>query len=98
VPGLLQIEDYARAIFESGNPPLEPAAIEHRVEAGIRRQDLLARDDAPLFHCIVDEAALRRPVGGPAVIRAQLERIIEVPSLPKATFQVMPFAVGGHPG
>jgi hypothetical protein len=98
VPGLLQVEGYARAIFESGDPPLDPAAIGHRIEARIRRQALLTGDDAPLFHYIVDEGALRRTVGGPAVMRAQLARIIEVASLPKVTFQLIPFDVGAHPG
>lgn len=98
VPGLLQIEGYARAIFESGDPPIDPAAIERRIEARIRRQALLKREDGPLFHCIVDEAALRRPIGGAAVMRDQLARIIEAASLPRVTFQVIPFAVGAHPG
>ncbi len=98
VPGLLQIEGYARAIFESGDPPLDPPTLEGRIKARIRRQALLARDDAPMFHCIVDEGALRRAIGGPAVMRGQLARIIEAASLPKVTFQVIPFEVGAHPG
>lgn len=97
VPGLLQVEGYARAIFEFADPPLDPPAIERRIEARIRRQALLARDDAPLLHSIVDEGALRRPIGGPAVMRAQLARIIEAAGQPKVTFQVIPFEVGAHP-
>ncbi len=98
VTGLLQVEGYARAIFESGDPPLDSAVLERRVEARIRRRSLLMRDDAPPLHCIMDESALRRPIGGPVVMRAQLERIIEVASLPKVTYQLIPFAVGAHPG
>lgn len=98
VPGLLQVEGYARAIFESGDPPLDPAVIARRIEARIRRQGLLERDDAPLLHCIIDEGALRRPIGGPAVMQAQLARIAAVAALPKVTFQVIPLAVGAHPG
>jgi transcriptional regulator with XRE-family HTH domain len=98
VPGLLQVEGYARAIFESGDPPLDPSALKLRIDARIRRQALLERDDGPLFHCIVDEGALHRLIGGPAVMRAQLARIEEAISLPKITFQVIPFAVGAHPG
>lgn len=98
IPGLLQVEGYARAIFESGDPPLQPAELERRLEARIRRQALLARDDGPPFHCIVDEAAVRRAVGGHDVMRAQLGRIAEAASLPKITFQVIPFAAGAHPG
>lgn len=98
IPGLLQIEGYARAIFESGDPALDPGEVEQRVSARIRRQALLDRDDGPLFHCIVDEAALRRPVGGPAVMRAQLSRVVEAAGLPNITVQIIPFAVGAHPG
>lgn len=98
VPGLLQIEAYARAIFESGEPSLDPAALQQRIQARVRRQALLERDDPPPLHCIVDEGALRRPIGGPAVMRAQLARIIEAAELPTVTFQVLPFAVGAHPG
>jgi transcriptional regulator with XRE-family HTH domain len=98
VPGLLQVEGYARAIFESGDPTLYPAALERRIEARMRRQALLTRHDAPRFYCIVDEGALRRAVGGTAVMRVQLARIIEVASLPNVTFQLIPFEVGAHPG
>lgn len=98
VPGLLQVEGYARAIFQAGDPPLDTSAIEGRIQARIRRQALLDRDDAPLLHCILDEGALRRPIGGPAVMHAQLARVISAAGLPKVTFQVIPFAVGAHPG
>jgi transcriptional regulator with XRE-family HTH domain len=98
IPGLLQVEGYARAIFESGDPPLEPVALEQRIEVRIRRQAILARHDAPSFRCVIDEAALRRAVGGPAVMRVQLARIVEVASMPNVTFQLIPFSVGAHPG
>lgn len=98
VTGLLQVEGYARAIFQAGEPPLDEVTIERRVEARIKRQVLLTQDDGPLFHCVLDEGALRRPVGGPAVMRAQLERIIERASLPKVTFQLIPLDLGAHPG
>jgi len=89
VSGLLQVEGYARAIFESGDPPLEPAAIAQRIEARTRRQALLAQDDGPLFRCIIDEGALRRLIGGAAVMRAQLARVIEAARLPRVTIQVV---------
>jgi transcriptional regulator with XRE-family HTH domain len=98
VTGLLQVEGYARAILEAAEPPLDETTIEQRVEARIKRQVLLTQDDGPSFHCILDEGALRRPVGGPAVMRAQLERIIERASLPKVTFQIIPLDLGAHPG
>jgi transcriptional regulator with XRE-family HTH domain len=98
IPGLLQVEGYARAIFESGDPPLDLPALEQRVAARMRRQVLLARADGPPFNCIVDEAALRRPVGGLTVMRSQLSRIVEAAALPNVTFQIIPFEVGAHPG
>jgi len=97
VTGLFQVEDYARAIFEVAEPPLDRSTIEQRVEARIKRQVLLTQDDGPMFHCILDESALRHNVGGSAVMRAQLERIIEVASLPKVTFQLIPLEIGAHP-
>jgi transcriptional regulator with XRE-family HTH domain len=98
VTGLLQVEGYARAILQAHEPPFDDATIEQRVEARIKRQALLRQDGGPLFHCILDEGALRRPVGGPAVMRAQLERIIERASLPRVTFQLIPLDTGAHPG
>jgi transcriptional regulator with XRE-family HTH domain len=98
VPGLLQVKAYARAIFESGDPPLEPAAIEQRIEARVRRQALLTQADGPLFHCIIDEGALRRSIGGIPVMRTQLSRIIAAAELPKVTIQILPLEIGAHPG
>ena len=98
VSGLLQVEDYARAILQAVEPPLDNATIELQVEARIRRQALLTKDKGPRFHCILDEGALRRPVGGPAVMRAQLERIIDRAGLGKVTFQLIPLGLGAHPG
>ena len=98
IAGLLQVEGYARAIFEENDPPLDLAAMDQRTEARLRRQALLTQDDPPLFHYITDEVALHRPVGGPAVMREQLARVLEVSRLPNVTFQVIPLAVGAHPG
>ena len=98
VSGLLQVEGYARAILRAHVPPFDDATIEQRVEARIKRQAVLTQDGGPLFDCILDEGALRHPIGGPAVMRAQLERIIERASLPKVTFQVIPLDTGAHPG
>jgi transcriptional regulator with XRE-family HTH domain len=98
VPGLLQVEGYARAIFEVSEPPYSPAAIEHQIQARIRRQALLEADSAPLLHYVIDEIALRRPIGGSAVMAAQLARIIKVAGMPNVTFQIIPLSVGAHPG
>lgn len=97
VTGLLQVESYARAILEAADPPLDPAGIEQRIEARVKRQALLEQDVGPVLHCILDEGALHRPIGGAAVMRDQLARIVEVATLPKVTFQLIPLAIGAHP-
>jgi transcriptional regulator with XRE-family HTH domain len=97
VNGLLQVEGYARAIFEAAEPPLDRATIHQRIEGRIKRQDLLTRDDGPDFRLILDESALHRPVGDPGVMRAQIARIIEAASLPRVEFQLIPLEVGAHP-
>jgi len=71
--------------------------VERRVALRLRRQALLEREGAPRLWAVVDEAALRRPVGGPKVMRAQLERLIEASKLPNITLQVLPFGAGAHP-
>ena len=75
---------------------LLPAEIERRVSLRIARQELLSKPDAPRLWAVVDEAALRRPIGGREVMRAQLERLIEVTKEPNVTLQVVPFSSGGH--
>jgi transcriptional regulator with XRE-family HTH domain len=97
VPGLLQTEDYMRAVVGGGHLDDLPEEAEHRVQLRLGRQTLLEREDAPRLWAVVDEAALRRPVGGPEVMRAQLERLIEATKLPNVTLQVLPFGAGAHP-
>jgi Domain of unknown function (DUF5753)/Helix-turn-helix domain len=97
VPGLLQTEDYMRAVVGGGHLDDLPAEAEHRVQLRLGRQALLQREDAPRLWAVVDEAALRRPVGGPRVMRAQLERLIAAAELPNVTLQVLPLAAGAHP-
>jgi transcriptional regulator with XRE-family HTH domain len=97
VNGLLQTEPYARAILEAGEPPQDLATIDKRADVRMKRQALLTQQEGPVFHFILDEGALRRPVGGPAVMRAQLARLAEVAKLPRVTFQVIPLKVGAHP-
>ena len=98
ISGLLQVEAYARAIFETAEPPLDDATIDQRIEARLRRQAILTQDHGPRFHCILDEGALRRPVGGPAAMRIQLANIIDVAAWPRVTFQLIPLDIGAHPG
>ena len=97
ISGLLQVEGYARAILEVADPPLDPVAVEQRIEARVKRQDILEQDIGPVLHCILDEGALHRPIGGSAVMQDQLTRIVEVAALPKVTFQLIPLTIGAHP-
>ncbi len=96
VPGLLQTEDYARVVITHGNSGAPAEEIERRVSLRMKRQQLLIRSDAPQLWAVVDEAALRRPMGSPAVMAAQLERLIKASELPNVTLQVLPFHVGAH--
>src|SRR5215469_11111401 len=98
VPGLLQTEDYARAVIRGGFPTADRDEIERRVEVRIERQDVLQNDNPLELWGIVDEAALRRQVGGQAVMRTQLRRLLDASELPNVTFQVIPFDAGAHAG
>ena len=98
VPGLFQTEDYARAVTKLGHQAAPVDAIERRVGLRLKRQELLAREQPPppRIWSVIDEAVLRRPVGGAAVMRAQLGRLLEAARWPRVTLQVVPFAKGGH--
>src|ERR1700761_4334630 len=85
VPGLLQTEEYARAIILQGAPSLDEDEIERRVALRLGRQELLKRVNPPKYWVILDEAALRRPIGGHSVHAAQLEHLIEMASEPNIT-------------
>jgi hypothetical protein len=96
VPGLLQTPEYARAVIRLGYLDSTEEEIERRVSLRMRRQQALARPNGPRLWAVVDEAALRRPIGGPAVMRAQLESLIEATRRGTVRLQVVPFGVGGH--
>ncbi len=96
VPGLLQCEGYARAVIRLGNAGAADHEIEQRVELRMQRQERLTGPDAPRLWAVLDEGALRRPIGGPEVMREQFEHLIEMSRLPNITVQVMPFRFGGH--
>lgn len=96
IPGLLQTESYAYAVTKLGMLDDTESRIRRRVELRMRRQDILRRPEPPMLWLVIDEAALRRPVGGPSVMRAQLEHLIEMSQVPNITIQVIPFAAGGH--
>jgi hypothetical protein len=97
VPGLFQSEDYARAVTVLGHRSAPASEIDRRVLLRLQRQELLAAQDPPRIWAVIDESALRRPVGGRDVMRAQLRHLVEVADLPRVTLQVMPFSQGGHP-
>ena len=96
VPGLLQSEGYARAVIRLGNAGAAEHEIEQRVELRMQRQERLTGPDAPRLWAVVDEGALKRPIGGPEVMRGQFEHLIEMSKLPNVTIQIMPFRFGGH--
>jgi transcriptional regulator with XRE-family HTH domain len=96
VQGLLQTEDYARAVIVIGNAHASGGEIDRRVSLRMGRQELLTQPDAPELWAVLDEAALRRSPGGPEVMRAQLEHLLEVTELPNVTLQIVPFDAGPH--
>ncbi len=96
VPGLLQTPEYARAVISLGLPGAPPEEIERRLSLRLTRQELLNKAGGPRLWAVVDEAALRRPIGGKEVMKAQLERLVEVAREPSITLQVVPFRSGGH--
>ena len=98
VPGLLQTEAYARAVLGAIRLDSKPGDIDRRLDLRLHRQALLTRADAPEYWVILDEAVVRRQVGGPAAMAEQLGHLIEVARLPNVTVQVLPFTSGEHAG
>jgi transcriptional regulator with XRE-family HTH domain len=98
LPGLLQTEEYAHAVVASVLHDSPQEKIQRIVELRMGRQQILSRPDPLQLWAILDEAALRRAVGGPAVMRAQLEHLTRAAELPNVTIQVIPYAAGEHPG
>lgn len=99
VPGLLQTEEYARAIMTAGQPGHGRWVAEQQVTARLERQRLLDRDDPPLMWMLIGETALRNPVGGPKVLSDQLVRLLDAEAgHPKVILQVVPLTAGAHPG
>ena len=94
VPGLLQTASYARAVVVRGRPSASEDEVERRVSMRVTRQELLTKQSGPRLWAIVDEAALRRPVGSPAVFREQLEHLIELTQDARITLQIAPLGAG----
>ncbi|MEU8023390.1 helix-turn-helix transcriptional regulator [Micromonospora harpali] len=96
VPGLLQTPEYARAVVLLGHRGAGADEIDRRVGLRMQRQELLRRPRPPQLWAVVDEAALRRPIGGPQVMRDQLTALIEATRAPHVRLQIIPFDAGGH--
>ena len=96
VPGLLQTADYARAVISLAHGKDVPSELERRVRLRMARQQILTRSDPPQLWAVIDEGALRRLVGGPDVMRAQIAALIDATKMPNVQLQVMPFDFGGH--
>ncbi|HZP50904.1 helix-turn-helix transcriptional regulator [Actinocrinis sp.] len=95
VPGLLQCPQYVDAVLSS-NRAQSTTDLRRRIELRQRRQAALERDDAPILWVVLDEAALRRPIGGPEVMKAQIAYLIEQAERPNITIQLLPYSVGAH--
>jgi len=96
IPGLLQTPDYARAVVQLGHGRAPADEIERRVQVRVERQQILSRPHPPHLWAVVDEAALRRPIGGPQVMHDQITALIAATKLPNVRLQVIPFDAGGH--
>ncbi|MCO1575047.1 helix-turn-helix domain-containing protein [Crossiella sp. SN42] len=97
VDGLLQTEDYVRALLRINRPTITDAELDQQVRLRLERQKILTSADPPHFHVVFNEAVLRRPVGGRDVMRSQLRRINELLDLPNVEAQVLMFDAGEHP-
>jgi hypothetical protein len=98
VPGLLQTEAYARAVVQLGKTYLPPEEIEQRVSLRVTRQQILTRANPARLWVVIDEAVLRRPIGGREAMCEQIEHLLKMSQQPNVTLQVMPFNSVGYPG
>ena len=97
MPGLLQTPDYARAQVRAAVPKWVPEVVRQRVEGRMARQQLLFSEHPPQFEAVVDESVLYRVVGSPTIMRAQLQRLLELADLPSVTLRVIPYDAGALP-
>lgn len=98
IPGLLQTKEYARTIIRTGKPTDSDAEVKEQVEARLRRQLVLSSEHPPWFLVVLDEPWLRRPTGGPEVMKAQLDHLAKASAWPRVTIQVIPTQTKHHPG
>ncbi|MEU0530039.1 helix-turn-helix domain-containing protein [Amycolatopsis tolypomycina] len=95
VSGLLQVEPYARAIFSHGRPDMADERVDQLVALRMRRQKMFSRPDAPRVWMVLDESVLHRPIGGPKVLKQQIEYLLEMSALPHVSIQVLPYESSG---
>ncbi|WP_326597408.1 DUF5753 domain-containing protein [Streptomyces brevispora] len=98
VNGLLQSEEYARAVFAMWRPLLDEDTVAQRLAARLDRQNRLAQRPAPLLSFVIEEAVVRRPLGGPQVIRSQLEQLLVIGRQRNVEIQIMPTERDEHAG
>ncbi|MEV4263806.1 helix-turn-helix transcriptional regulator [Kribbella sp. NPDC049584] len=96
IPGLLQTPEYIRAVVQLGRGMIPADEVERRVTLRTNRQGVLTRPEPVRLWAVVDEAVLRRPIGGVKSMIEQLNHLIDASQMPNVTLQVMPFSVGGH--
>lgn len=96
VPGLLQSEDYAKAIISHGWSPMATQSVQRQVGMRMRRQALLGRPDPPKLWAVIDESVLHRPIGGRRVMLDEVEHLIELTKRPNITLQVVPYQFSGY--
>ncbi|MDH2424651.1 helix-turn-helix transcriptional regulator [Sphaerisporangium sp. TRM90804] len=97
VPGIFQIEQYARRVFERA-PGITPEEVEERLVGRMQRKNILSQEKPPMILSIIDEGVLRRPIGGPEVMRRQMEYLLEIAHHPRVTIQIVPFEAEAVPG
>ncbi|WP_225732064.1 MULTISPECIES: helix-turn-helix transcriptional regulator [unclassified Nocardia] len=97
IPGLLQTEQYAMAVIDTAMPKLEASVLEQRARARMDRAGVLTKEDALELWVVMDEAAIRRVVGGPTVMRGQLDRLLQETKRKNVILQILPFGAGAHP-
>ena len=98
IPGLLQTAEYARAIIQGIAPAITEAELDNLVAARMARQTVLSRASAPQFFAVVDEGALRRPIGESGIMHRQLQHLLVVANQPHVTLRVVPLTAGAHAG
>ncbi|MCX5132952.1 MULTISPECIES: helix-turn-helix domain-containing protein [unclassified Streptomyces] len=96
IPGLLQTRAYAEAVHRASEMQCPEREVQHMVDIRMKRQELLHRDEPPHIWCVIDEAAIRRSVGGRQVMREQLQRLLALAELPHVTIQILTFSTGAH--